>query len=105
HLKSAVTTVSASTVLVNPSWIDVRAFEHYEIIEIHPEETFAANGLLIGEAVIYPVAFPRTAERLSKRGIRIEPVDLSELAKAEGAVTCCSLVFMHSSPAPYGSKE
>jgi len=96
HLKSAVTTVSANTVLVNPSWIDAHLFEHYEVIDIHPSEAFAANGLLIGETVIYPITFPRTAEQLDKRGIRIEPVDLSELAKAEGAVTCCSLVFTDS---------
>ena len=95
HLKSAVTAVSADAILVNPSWIDASVFAHYEIIEIHPEETFAANGLLIGDTVIYPDSFPRTAETLDARGIRIESVDLSELAKAEGAVTCCSLVFTH----------
>lgn len=96
HLKSAVTAVSADTLLVNPRWIDASAFDRTEIIEVHPDEVCGANCLLIGEAVVYPVAFPRTAEILDKRGIRIEPVDLSELAKAEGAVTCCSLVFTDS---------
>lgn len=96
HLKSAVTAVSVNTALINPSWIDANVFDRYQIIEIHPDEAYAANGLLIGETVIYPSTFPRTAERLSKQGIRIEPVGLSELAKAEGAVTCCSLVFTHS---------
>lgn len=93
HLKSAVTAVSENMLLVNPDWIDSRVFKRYEIIEIAPGETYGANGLRIGEAVIYPLAFPRTAERLDKRGIRVKFVDLSELAKAEGAVTCCSLVF------------
>ncbi len=96
HLKSAVTAVASNTVLVNPSWIDANVFDQFAIIEVHPDEAFAANGLLTGETVIYPVAFPRTAERLTKQGIRIEPVNLSELAKAEGAVTCCSILFMHS---------
>lgn len=93
HLKSAVTGVAEGVLLVNPRWIDSVAFDGYELIEIHPDESHASNGLLIGEAVVYPVAFPRTAERLDKRGISLELVDLSELAKAEGAVTCCSLVF------------
>ena len=96
HLKSAVTAVSEDIVLVNPNWIDPSSFAQYGIIEVHPDEAYAANGLLIGETVIYPSTFPITAERLSKQGIRINPVDLSELAKAEGAVTCCSLVFTHS---------
>jgi N-dimethylarginine dimethylaminohydrolase len=29
---------------------------------------------------------------LARRGLRVCAVDLSELAKAEGAVTCCSLI-------------
>jgi len=93
HLKSAVTAVAGNVLLVNPDWIDVRTFDRYEIIEIHPDEVYAANGLLIGKALMYPIAFPQTAKRLDDRGIRLVPVDLSELAKAEGAVTCCSLVF------------
>jgi N-dimethylarginine dimethylaminohydrolase len=30
---------------------------------------------------------------LVNRGIDVLPVDLTELQKAEGAVTCCSLIF------------
>ena len=30
---------------------------------------------------------------LEARGLTIVPLDLSELQKAEGAVTCCSLLF------------
>jgi len=93
HLKSAVTEVSENILLVNPNWIDPSAFNLYEIVKVHPDEAYGANGLRIGESVIYSLSFPRTAELLDKRGIRIEFVDLSELAKAEGAVTCCSLVF------------
>ena len=42
---------------------------------------------------IYPSSFPRTRRMLEARGIPLEIVDVSELQKAEGAVTCCSLVF------------
>ncbi|MFC2079762.1 dimethylarginine dimethylaminohydrolase family protein [Candidatus Bipolaricaulota bacterium] len=95
HLKSAVTAISESTLLVNANWIDSNLFDRYQLVEVHPNEACGANGLRIGEVVVYPLAFPRTADRLDKRGIRVELVDLSELAKAEGAVTCCSLVFTH----------
>jgi hypothetical protein len=47
---------------------------------------------VMGGALVYAEAFPQTAERLRQRGIRLELLDLSELAKAEGAVTCCSLI-------------
>jgi dimethylargininase len=92
HLKSAVTQIAADAVLLNPSWIKRSVFTGLERIEIDSAEPYAANGLLIGDALVYPNAFPRTAERLRARGIRLELLDLSELAKAEGAVTCCSLI-------------
>ena len=42
---------------------------------------------------IFPSAFPRTARRMEARGLRVVTVDADELAKAEGAVTCCSLII------------
>ena len=53
----------------------------------------AANALRLHDRVIYPTLFPRTRARLDDRGIRVVGVDVVEIAKAEGAVTCCSLVF------------
>jgi dimethylargininase len=37
--------------------------------------------------------FPLTLARLERRGLQVSAVDVSEVAKAEGAVTCCSLIF------------
>jgi dimethylargininase len=93
HLKSAVTQVASDTVLFNPEWVDPVAFERFRNIEIDPAEPYAANALLVGDTVVYPAAFPRTAARLRRARIRLATVDVSELAKAEGAVTCCSLIF------------
>ena len=93
HLKSAVTEVAAGVVLVNPAWVAPADFGHVSVIDVDPTEPYAANGLLVGERLIYPESFPRTRKRLEAAGIGIEAVDVSELQKAEGAVTCCSLVF------------
>lgn len=96
HLKSAVTQVAPGTLLVNGAWIDVGVFSGYDILAVEPTEPYAANGLLIDAQLIYPTSFPATARRLEARGISLVPVDVSELQKAEGAVTCCSLVFESS---------
>jgi dimethylargininase len=93
HLKSAVTQVAEKTLLIKPSWVDATAFAGFELVEVDPSEPYAANALRIGDRVIYATAFPRTARRIEARGIAVCRVDVSELAKAEGAVTCCSLVF------------
>jgi dimethylargininase len=93
HLKSAVTEVAPGTVLVNRAWVDPAVFGQPRAIDVDPQEPYAANGLLAGGRLIYPESFPRTQARLEAAGIVIESIDVSELQKAEGAVTCCSLIF------------
>ena len=92
HLKSAVTKVDETTLLINRSWVDVENFEGYDLIDIDPSEPFAANCLPINGTIIFSTAFPLTAEKLERRGFKLRRVDVEELAKAEGAVTCCSLI-------------
>jgi dimethylargininase len=93
HLKSAVTCVAEGLLLVQPDWIDVSPFGSFRLLTIDPSEPHAANTLRIGEKLIYPDCFPRTTARLREEGIEVHTVAVSELQKAEGAVTCCSLVF------------
>ena len=100
HLKSSVTLVAANTLLVNPAWVEPLNFQAFKKIEIHPSEPYAANALLVGACVLYQPAFPRTRERLESAGIHPLLVDASELGKAEGALTCCSLIFSSSSALP-----
>ena len=93
HLKSAVTEVAPGTLLINPDWINRSTFGNCELIDVDKEEAHAANALLVGRRVIYPSSFPRTMEKLVKHNVKVTPVDVCELQKAEGAVTCCSLIF------------
>jgi len=93
HLKSAVTEVAAGVLLVQPEWVSPAAFADHRLIMIDPTEPHAANALRVGTGLVYPDAFPRTLARLAAAGIRPLRVDVSELQKAEGAVTCCSLVL------------
>jgi dimethylargininase len=93
HLKSAVTQVAENTLLINPAWADKKYFGGMKFIEIDPSESYAANALLIGDMILYPKAFPKTRKKLADAGIKIVDVDADELAKAEGALTCCSLIF------------
>jgi dimethylargininase len=93
HLKSAATEIGDGTLLVNPAWVEPADFAAGRAIAVDPGEPYAANALRIRNRLIYPTTFPATAKRLTEAGFELEPVDLSELAKAEGAVTCCSLVF------------
>jgi dimethylargininase len=97
HLQTAVTPVGDRVILVNPAWVDPAVF-NAEVIEVDPGEPFAANALRIGDALIYPDNFPHTRARLEARGLKVIPVDVSELAKAEAGVTCCCLLVPAAVP-------
>jgi len=98
HLKSAVTLVREDTLLISRSWVDTKPFGSKEYIDIDPTEPFAANALLVSGELVYPTIFPKTLRRLKDKGISVRVVDVSELQKAEGAVTCCSLIFEEKWP-------
>lgn len=93
HLKSAVTYLGRNTLLANRSWFDVSPLSAFDCIEVAPEEPHAANALTMGEAVVFPLSFPRTRERIEGHGFRVVPLDISELQKAEAGLTCSSLIF------------
>lgn len=110
HLKSAVTPLSDGAgrlrpadlppeggsclpLLINPSWVDRASVRGFDLIEVDPAEPAAANVLAINGYVICAEEHPRTRARLEARGFAMLPVPAGELAKAEGGVTCCSVIL------------
>jgi dimethylargininase len=93
HLKSAATALDDHTILLNPRWADRRLFSGVDAVEIDAEEPFAANVARVGAALLAAEECPRTVSRLRERGYAVTTVANSELAKAEGAITCGSLLF------------
>jgi len=92
HLKSAVTVIEGGRVLCNPDWVDKNVFQGVDVIAVDPAEPHAANVLRLGHTIVCAAAHIRTAADLRGRGYSVCPVDVSELAKAEAGVTCCSLI-------------
>lgn len=92
HLKSACTALDEEQVLVNAGWIDPSPLEA-GIVEVHAEEPGAANVVRAGDAVLFQAGYPRTAERVREAGFDVRTVDVSEIAKAEGSLSCLSLLF------------
>ena len=93
HLKTAATYLGKNIIVANPSKVDTSIFSSFEIIETTPSEQHAANGLAVGNQVILPAGFPRLARVLRGRGWEIFQVCMSEFEKADGGVTCLSLII------------
>ncbi|MEW5938099.1 MAG: arginine deiminase family protein [Chloroflexota bacterium] len=98
HLKTGITQVAEKTLLINPNMIEKKFFPGFDFVEVDASEPQAGNALLIGETIVFPAAFPKTRERLMRLGRPIVTVEADELAKAEGGVTCCSLIVGYQKP-------
>ena len=105
HLKSAVTFLGAdragrSSVLMNPAWIDTAPFAALDRADIDPAEPWGANTLRLGKHLLVSAAYPRTNAMLAARGYALRVLDVSELQKAEAALTCMSLIADSMGSAP-----
>lgn len=92
HLKSAVAAIGADTVLINPAWIDASAFRGYRWIDVPDTEPFAADCLVVDGVVHVSTSYPRTLDLIRRQGFVTEVIEISEFEKAEGGLTCLSLL-------------
>ncbi|MCU1234019.1 MAG: Dimethylargininase [Candidatus Solibacter sp.] len=91
HLKSACSYLGEGMVLVYRPWINTAAFEDLRLIDAPDPE--AVNVVRIENTVLVAEGFPRTAAIIEDLELQVRTLDNSELRKAEGALTCCSLLF------------
>ncbi len=91
HLKSAVTLATPGLAVVDPSAVDPAdvAALGLEVLEV--DEPLGANVLCLGAHTLVSASAPRTAALLRARGLEVVELELSELHKADGALTCCSV--------------
>jgi dimethylargininase len=93
HLKSAVTAASDTVLIVDRQLVSADVFDGFDLIGVDPAERGAANVLRVNDDLVVAAGYPRTRDRLEMRGFSVLAVELGEIAKAEGAVTCCSLIL------------
>lgn len=92
HLKTAVTAVDTTTLMINPACVSRVIFDGYGLIEVPPDEPSGADVLCVNGVVLVAASAPRTCDIIAKAGHRAELVDVSEFEKAEAGVTCLSLL-------------
>lgn len=93
HLKSAATFIAPDTLLANPAWVDPAEFGCARTITVATEEPFGANTLTVGGITLVSADYPKTRQRLEAAGVVTRTLDISELHKAEAALTCLSVLI------------
>ena len=93
HLKSSVNYVGANTLLVTEEFADLNELSGYNKIILDRDEEYAGNTLWINDHLITPRGFPHTRKKLEALGLEIIELDVSEVRKMDGGLTCMSLRF------------
>jgi len=93
HLSTGASCIGDDLILANPGWIDTAAFEGCEIIPVEPDDPWAGNTMRINDVIVMPASSEPTAAMLRSKGYDVRTVDISEMMKAEGSLTCMRQLF------------
>ncbi|MFI5136086.1 MAG: dimethylarginine dimethylaminohydrolase family protein [Chitinophagales bacterium] len=93
HLKSAVTALNDSHIIMAEGFFDEIFFSDYEKIIVPRDEEYAANCLAVNETVFIPQGFPVTKSLIERAGFKTIALENSEFKKGDGALTCLSILF------------
>ncbi|HEX8492064.1 MAG TPA: arginine deiminase family protein [Pyrinomonadaceae bacterium] len=98
HLTTACSALNEEAVLLNPRWIDTRPFARFWVLPVPTDEPWAANTLRAGDAICVEANAPRTLELVERHSAQVEVLDISEFRKAEGSLSCLSILFQDANP-------
>lgn len=93
HLKTAVSFLGGKLLIVDPLSVDPKHFPDFDIILVQEDERYAANCLTIWHKVLMPAGFPHLATQIRNHGLQPVELEMSEFEKADGGITCLSLII------------
>ncbi|MBC8283435.1 MAG: hypothetical protein H8E32_06435 [Nitrospinae bacterium] len=93
HLKSAVSYLDNNVLLINTDRVDGSAFKKFKWIEVEEKDSYAANCLILGDKVLMPAGFQSVREKIREQGFETFELEMSEFEKADGGVTCLSIIL------------
>jgi dimethylargininase len=98
HLKCVCSAPLEGLVLCVRTAVDPALFAGQTVVWVDEDESYASNTVGLGRRVLVAEGFPGVARDLSRAGAAPLPLDISEIRKGDGALTCLSLVLGRPSP-------
>lgn len=93
HLKTGIAYLENNNLLACGEFLTKAEFQHFNILEIDPSESYAANCIWVNGTVIMPAGYPKARKTIAEAGYPIIEVDVSEFKKLDGGLSCLSLRF------------
>lgn len=92
HLKCVCSPLDDQTILLADNTIPRATFGDLRVLPVPTQEECAANAVAIGRTVLVAAGHPVTARVVAESGFEVFAVDTSEIRKADGAMTCLSIL-------------
>jgi len=92
HLKSVCSSPVDDVVLVAPDTVPPARFSAAHVIVVPASEAHGANAVGHGSMVMVAGGCPSIRHALEELGLRVVEVGTSEVRKADGSLTCCSII-------------
>ena len=93
HLKSYVTYLGKDVMIATEKYAVHPALEGYNILTPPSSEEYAADTLTVGDAVLIAEGYPETQVLVKDAGFDVISLDVSEIQKCDGALTCLCILF------------
>ena len=93
HLKTGLGYLEDNNLLACGEFLIKPEFQQYKLLQVDPEEAYAANSVWVNGTVLVPAGFPKTSALIASAGYKVRQVDVSEFQKLDGGLSCLSLRF------------
>jgi dimethylargininase len=93
HLKTGISYLGDSILLVSGEFKDHSDFREYNLIEVQESEAYATNSLRINEFVLIPQGYANLKKQILNLNFKVLELEMSEFEKMDGGLSCLSLRF------------
>ncbi len=93
HFKSHCSLLDHQTVISTPGLARSGCFDGFKVLTTPEDEPQGSNVIRVNDYVIMSAEAPQTIDMLRAEGFEVLPVPTTEVAKIDGAVSCCSLRY------------
>lgn len=93
HLKSSVSYLDSNRLVIAGELCAKAEFATFEQVAVDTDEAYAANCVWINNYVLVAAGYPKTSRKISDLGYQVIELEVSELRKLDGGLSCLSLRF------------
>ena len=93
HLKSSVSYLENNRVVIAGELCAKPEFATFDHVEVDADEAYAANCVWINNHVLVASGYPKTSKKIADLGYQVIELDVSEVRKLDGGLSCLSLRF------------